>query len=87
MIEVYECAYCHQPIDPANPEAHISKCPKHPAYKYRVALEQLLEEVDEAAKKADSICELEIAELLLSAAARARQTLATGPHPNGEDRR
>jgi len=81
------CAYCGEHVDPRDPGIHVATCTKHPAYRYKQALERILQAVDEIAAQVGQVSGATTAASLDEAATKARRE-AFGPtwmpHPNGE---
>lgn len=88
IVQENVCAYCGSPIDPRDPGSHVGSCVKHPAYRYKQALERLLQRVDEVADLPSHHLPADIKETLHEATVEARRE-AFGPtwmrHRNGED--
>jgi len=91
-VEEHVCAYCGQDVDPRDPGAHVAVCTRHPAYKYKQALERLLLRIDEIERLAAvagsrHIDDAHIEDLLHEATTSARREAFGPARParNGED--
>lgn len=86
-VEEHVCAYCGQGVDPKDPGAHVAVCTRHPAYKYKQALERLLLRIDEIENIARHLHQPHIEHLLYGATTDARREAFGPARParNGED--
>ena len=89
IVQENVCAYCGSPIDPRDPGSHVGSCVKHPAYRYKQALERLLQRVDEIEQSDVLGFSNETIHTMLHEATVEARREAFGPtwmrHRNGED--